>query len=130
MKWLKNLIQPPIPPAVEAKPKPEKDYMEVRRWWKNSNPNKGPLQMTNMIYINGRVPWPKFILYVQKKVKGIDSYDKVFVNGSVRWEDEPNEEELAENAEWKRKNDERHAAWEKRIYAELYEKFGGRKPDD
>lgn len=48
---------------------------------------------------------------------------------TVVWERPPTEEELADRAERQRRHDERHAAWERRMYAELKAKFEGTGED-
>lgn len=92
------------------------------RSWTNSEREK----KTIVVDVIGRATLTELIDYLFGLDEAQDlSPDDVTVSGSLRWEVEPTQEELNSLAEQKKASDERHAEWERQMYARLHEKFKG-----
>lgn len=62
--------------------------------------------------------------------RGLDP-DTLKFSGTIhfRWESPETEKERATREEWERKREEKQRGWDRRKYAELWERYGGVAPD-
>lgn len=98
------------------------------RYWKNSNPDKGPVKFTNTLTHSGRVTLRELDDFLAEHLPEGVSGDDVTINASIKWEDDPTPEELEQNREFEAERAERYKEWRKSQYKKLYEEFGGKKP--
>lgn len=74
--------------------------------------------------MEGRASVADLLAHMAEVAPGVPPEDLMLDFATVTWSRPATAEELAERAAWAAKAQERHAAWERRMVAELSEKYG------
>lgn len=70
-----------------------------------------------------RISLREFVDYLAEHYPHVDPWTVDLNFGTAVWEEAPTEDDLAEREQWRAAQRERHAAWERKTYERLREKF-------
>lgn len=95
------------------------EFSEPSWHWKSQDTNERIAYMS----MKGRAPLAVLLAHVESITQGAPT-DISIAFATVTWTRPANDEELAERAAFRARREERHAAWERRFWDEMVEKYG------